>query len=739
MEFSVEKFISPFVKAQFPSFYQEEGPNFILFMKAYYEWMQESGNPILESRNLFDYRDIDNTLEQFLEFFQKKYLYGIPFNVIANKRFLLKHILDVYRSKGTIQCYRLLFKLLYNEDIEVYLPGRDVLRFSDGTWIVPMYIEVTNTDNLYEYIGKTIVGTSSGTIAVVENITKENIHTDIVNTIYLSNVLPKGGDFKIGEKIVSSDQANDPDAINRAPTIIGSLNDIEVTSGGQGFNIGDTVKIAQKDVTNNNIITSYGFDGLMRVTSLSRGQGALSFDIRNAGFGYLANAETWVYTNPSDLTGSGAGFDVGTLSSTQPISYNTDLIGDYSNVTLNAVSFGIGNTTANLTSTIQSALTFRTDLFGSILSLTNIRTGNGYQTAANVFVRSVQTSRVLTGNIAFNTGSNTVTGTGTLFQTIFENGDVIGMVRTGNTAAGIELQVIKTVTSNTSLVLYGPPSVNSTANSKYVAAPTILPSNYAVYEPVMFRSDGTINGENEEIFALINSGNNIVSGLSVVNSGKGYVDGEDVRLYLYSAISNNIVITNGGMGYSNNDPIIFAGGEPGTTATGFVTTNNTGGIVSTTIPYAGSGYTDIPELRVKSANGVGAVLNASLTEFNISSSITGRVRKAGVGRGKGYFSTTRGFFNADKYIQDSYYYQDYSYEIRTSQTLNKYKDILYNTFHSAGSELFGKFLLISKETSLIDVVFESTGANTSPSLVYMSADSSYWSADTSKTIDSLTF
>ena len=92
---------------------------------------------IKESRELFDYRDIDNTLTTFLQYFQQKYLYGIPYNIISNKRFLLKHILDVYRSKGSIQCYRLLFKLIYNEDVKVYLPGTDVLKPSDGTWKVP--------------------------------------------------------------------------------------------------------------------------------------------------------------------------------------------------------------------------------------------------------------------------------------------------------------------------------------------------------------------------------------------------------------------------------------------------------------------------------------------------------------------------------------------------------------------------------------------------------------------------
>jgi hypothetical protein len=42
MEFSVEKKISNFVESQFPQFYQEEGPDFILFMKAYYEWLESA-------------------------------------------------------------------------------------------------------------------------------------------------------------------------------------------------------------------------------------------------------------------------------------------------------------------------------------------------------------------------------------------------------------------------------------------------------------------------------------------------------------------------------------------------------------------------------------------------------------------------------------------------------------------------------------------------------------------------
>ena len=76
------------------------------------------------------------------------------------------------------------------------------------------------------------------------------------------------------------------------------------------------------------------------------------------------------------------------------------------------------------------------------------------------------------------------------------------------------------------------------------------------------------------------------------------------------------------------------------------------------------------------------------------------------------WTTTRGFLNSDKYIQDSYYYQTYSYEIRVPLTLDKYKNILYNTFHTAGTELFGKFVLTNLVSSNISIISEPSSACT---------------------------
>ena len=719
MDFKTEKIISNFIQSQFPLFYQEEGPDFILFMKAYYEWLESdwgtpddgTGGPIREARELYDYRDIDNTIEKFLEYFQKKYLYGIPFNVIANKRFLLKHILDVYRSKGTIQCYKLLFKLLYNEDVEIYLPGRDVLRVSDGTWVEPKYLEVTsslthNSDEMvHNLIGRTIIGVSSGTTAVVENYVRENYNNGVVTILYISNISPRGGDFEKGEKIVEPQFVNDTLEITAAPTVVGSLDRITVINGGQGYNLGDVIKIAHRDVSNGDVI-SYGIDGILKVTELSAGFGSLNFDIVRGGFGFTANAETFLYKNGSN--GQNASFEVGSISSTQVIPYNTDLVCDYLTTQLDATAYALpANTSANLNSQIGSSLSFASQTFGTIFALDNIETGNGYDQSANVFVRSVQLSKPLSGTITYDSNSNFVNGTSTSFTNFFQNNDVIALQANSTLGSSLELAVIKTVANNISIELYGPPSKNSTASAQYRAAPTILPSQYALYEPVMVRPDGSIVGEDELIIAAPNTGNNVVAAAVALNSGKGYVDGEEVNAYLYGSVSNNISIVEGGTGYTNNDLIVFAGGEAGVIANGFITTNSTGGIVSANLVYGGSGYTSIPVLRIQTSNGSGAMLTATLQEFNTTSKIIARVQKAGTGKGRGYWSTTRGFLDADKYIQDSFYYQDYSYEIRVAQTLNKYKDILYDTFHVSGTELFGKYLINLYQSQKASVAAES--------------------------------
>ena len=278
MRFGIEQYISNFVSSQFPQFYQEDGPNFILFVKAYYEWMEQTGNPIKEARSLLEYGDIDSTLDEFLVHFQQKYLYGIPYDVIINKRQLLKHALDVYRSKGSVQCYKLLFRLIYNEDIEIYIPSYDILKPSDGTWQEPKYLEVTLSDNVKNLVGKEIIGLSSKTKAVVESYITEAVNQNIVATLFISNIIPIGSDFLIGEQLVAIEDQSNTTAISAASSIIGSLDKVQVVSSSPNFHVGDIVAVAHRSVLDNSVI-SYGIGAKLRVTKIRSGNGELDYTI----------------------------------------------------------------------------------------------------------------------------------------------------------------------------------------------------------------------------------------------------------------------------------------------------------------------------------------------------------------------------------------------------------------------------------------------------------------------------
>jgi len=727
MDFEIEKKISYFVENQFPQFYRDEGSNFVQFVKAYYEWMEEEGNAVYESRSLLDYRDIDNTLEEFLEHFQRKYLYGIPFNVIINKRYLLKHILDVYRSKGSIQCIKLLFRLIYNQDADVYLPSTDMLRLSDGTWVEPLYLEVSAgayDRNVTSLIGKTIVGLSSGTTAVVEKYSQESFNSNKINIIYITGVMPRGGNFTVGEKIIPYGESVD---VEEYPTVSGSLKGLNVINGGQGFDIGDIVKIAGRDVNTGKLITT-GIDGLFRVAeTASSPPGALGLNIIQNGFGFNQNSKIFLYRSEGDTTGVGAGFNLGDLGYNQSLTYNSDIICDYLNVNLDSLAFGFGyNPSANAGSTISGTLKYVTEIFGSPVNLTNIETGQNYSNTPYIFTRSTQNTVTHFANVSFNTTSNSVTGTGTQFTNYFTNNSVIYLQANSTSSTG-QYHMIRTVNSDTSITLYAPPSYtgNIASGAFFKVSPTTLTSNFALYEDIMNSPDESINGENCIIEGSPSQSSQVVSKLEALDSGKGYIEGSIVKAYRFQSLATPIII-NGGLNYKNGDLLSFIGGETSNQGEGYVTVDGNGTITGVIMIRRGSNYLQAPRVVVQSRTGSGAQLIVTLNEYDTSSSISGKVEKIGIGKKQGYWTSTRGFLNSDKYIQDSYFYQDFSYQIKAALTLEEYKNVLYDTFHVAGMALFGTFNSVQKQANPFKILFEVVKPNTS---LFVTSDQSIYTAD----------
>src|SRR5271166_6084467 len=117
-----------------PAFIREDYPMFVAWLSSYYDFLQLTGNPLDIVNNFNNYSDIDATLDEFVTHFQKKYMPLIPANIKANPRLVAKHIKEFYSAKGTESSFRFLFRILYNEEIEFYLPSTNILKLSDGRW-----------------------------------------------------------------------------------------------------------------------------------------------------------------------------------------------------------------------------------------------------------------------------------------------------------------------------------------------------------------------------------------------------------------------------------------------------------------------------------------------------------------------------------------------------------------------------------------------------------------------------
>ena len=68
----------------------------------------------------------------------------------------------------------------------------------------------------------------------------------------------------------------------------------------------------------------------------------------------------------------------------------------------------------------------------------------------------------------------------------------------------------------------------------------------------------------------------------------------------------------------------------------------------------------------------------------------------GAGIGKGYYRSSRGFLSEDMYIHDGDYYQEYSYEILSKISVDRYADMFKKVMHMAGTKFFGSALVIEE-------------------------------------------
>jgi len=705
---SIEKIISPFIESQFPSFYKSDGPNFIAFVKAYYEWLEQEGNVTWYSRSLLDNGDIDNTLAKFIIYFKNKYINNLPENIVADKKLLIKHITDLYNSKGTENSYKLLFRMIFNEDIELYTPGDFILKPSDGKWVAPKYIEVSDYPEMQLLVGNPIRSTS-GAEAVVDNYVKKKVNGKLINILFLSNIL---GEFKFGDKVYSPGIV---DLSENSPAIFGSMTSVNIVNGGYGYNVGDRL-----------VAHGEGMEAVATVASVSDLNGRVKFNLIEGGFGFTVNSIISVVGGG----GTGATFKIGAIADKQVVSIYTDTIPINTHMDIETSGYDIGitgNTNAfnpnEVVTFSANSLILDTNMPGNSTiyageSLTNTALGITGPNALYVYRAD--------GNLLFTTGSEKALNSSNLYNKDLHTGATLVSNITGISVTVLNRHNKDTVTANGTI---NTAASNSTSLHVYstnpaiwtyqpnTSAPATATYDTGQYPVGFFFSTGTLTGVTSLTTAQVTSvtrdtdwnpdGGVFPAALGQVNLDTRLVD----ALRVVTLEIGRIAYINGinpGSGYASSpvvtitEPLIYdqkipdgKGGYWGYDAKVTSTAGTANGVVRTiNIKNSGYGFRRDEYITLSSNTNTVAVYGIAGVDLT--------------GKSEGYYRNNSGFSSDNIYIQDSEYYQNYSYEISAERMIDTYITFVEDLVHPSGVALYGKYAIRSTldEQLSVPVYFE---------------------------------
>jgi len=212
-------------------------------------------NPIENIQQLLNYSDPDHTISDFLSQMKETFLDSIPTDKddSVSTRKLIKNIKSLYRAKGTAKAHEAFFRILFNETAEVYTPTEDVLRVSDGKFNKQTFIRCTQTalqsvnDPIF-LTGQTITQANdpadtnvNEATAIVENVLKfQEGSTTVIEIILNEDSID--GTFTNGATVTGVSSA-DPD------TTIGvivsqALATAVITNDGHTLTVGDEATIS---------------------------------------------------------------------------------------------------------------------------------------------------------------------------------------------------------------------------------------------------------------------------------------------------------------------------------------------------------------------------------------------------------------------------------------------------------------------------------------------------------------
>ena len=230
------------IDSQLPRQVVRDYPLFVEFLKAYYEWMGENGQPYYALQNHLDWMNFKDSMDDYISFLRKEYLFNLPANAAGGLELFLKNSKQFHLTVGTEQSFKFIFKILFGEaagDVELYFPRRDILKVSDSSWTAAqsvLYITDSghSADFLYRVLKQTreiYPGVFRYAYAIVQRVSDRYAGKFKITELYLRNI---DGEFQTGYPVTVE---------GRSEWIIPTGNAIAISNPGTGYYLDDKILI----------------------------------------------------------------------------------------------------------------------------------------------------------------------------------------------------------------------------------------------------------------------------------------------------------------------------------------------------------------------------------------------------------------------------------------------------------------------------------------------------------------
>jgi hypothetical protein len=665
------------------------------------QMIQYQANPVQNIQQLLAYADVDNTVWVFLDKFKDSFMESIPDSLAENidQRNLIKNIRDMYEAKGTEDGHRLFFRILFDEKSEFTYPRENMIKSSDGQWSDDFVMRVVEfgTSNFNELIGVRITGQTSGASAIISSLVKFKSGTTLVTELNLDKTTILG-DFIIGETVSGISSVLDLEITARLSSIVGnvtitnpmqmgSYSDSSQLSGGQYYEVGDNVRFEN--------LGTIGVRG-----QVSRiGAGSIDkIHIASAGTGYSTSDQlvfNEVGTNGSSVNAkiavTGGSFVLEDLTSPDNIVQNCS---DTHDIILEHTEQIIleDSTINNIYIELETAT--------GTGSLTQEDGTLNPTTYGDYFIGEEELERLELDNPA--NSYNGYLGEALILE------DESKIVREESEPFSVGLE--KSLDFDSKLVLEnGDDIIIENATFADIATNQSVGGNHDV---AMGYWNSNINTESGEItkVVVLDRGNGYTSLPSLTINSSGGGTGAELIPLSTSGVGRvlDVKITNYGLDYSAAPKITFNRKLIIKNATGNFTigdelTSVQGNVVdwnvNTRILEIETDVEDFVEGDVIAS--VGGITGVVVQEDSAEAT----TQLEAVVRSYGDFITDRGKVSEDSMrVQDSYYYQDYSYVVRIGESINQWREAIRRSVHPAGWNVFGE---VSFATSLAEAQLNS--------------------------------